>query len=178
MDPVKKDKIFHRQKGETFRPCTSSIPHMEVRSMRSPILLFTIGTILFVVGCQPTAAKEIPSTPAQRVPTQGDVSQMTPSFSSPSDGGIESLLKKAKQDLAQRFSIPESEINVIETKSVTWPDSSLGCPQEGFVYSQVLTPGYLIVLEYASNRYEYHAGKSADVLYCSNPQPPVPNDNT
>jgi hypothetical protein len=68
-------------------------------------------------------------------------------------------------------------ITLIEAKGVTWSDSSLGCPQEGFAYSQVLTAGYLIALEDANDRYEYHAGKGPNVFYCPNPQPPVPNDS-
>jgi hypothetical protein len=101
---------------------------------------------------------------------------MTP----PATFSLQNLTEIAKEDLAQRLSIPTTQISVIEAKAVTWSDSSLGCPQEGMVYAQVLTSGYLIVLGYSDNQYEYHAGKGPNVFYCPNPIPPVPNapDNT
>ena len=97
-----------------------------------------------------------------------------PTFSS-SIPGIESLIEKAKEDLAQQLSISTSQINLLEAQAVVWPDSSLGCPQPGMMYSQVLTPGYLILLGANNKDYEYHAGKGSDVIYCENPSPPVPD---
>ena len=79
--------------------------------------------------------------PAQ--PTQGDKPQMNPSLPTPSASGLEGLIEKAKEDLAQRLSIPISDISLVEAKAVIWSDSSIGCPQPGMMYAQVLTPGYL-----------------------------------
>ena len=103
------------------------------------------------------------------LPTQGDNSQMTPSVP-----GLQGLIEKAKEDLAKRLSITLVDIIVAEAAGVIWPDSSLGCPQKGMAYAEVLTPGYLILLEYANIKYEYHAGKGPDVIFCTNPTPPVP----
>jgi hypothetical protein len=103
------------------------------------------------------------------LPTQGDNSQMTPSVP-----GLQGLIEKAREDLAKRLSITVTEISVAEAAAVIWPDSSLGCPQKGMAYAEVLTSGYLILLEYANNQYEYHAGKGPEVFYCPNPTPPVP----
>jgi hypothetical protein len=87
---------------------------------------------------------------------------------------MQSLIEKTKEDLAKRLSITMAEIIVVEASEVVWPDSSLGCPQKGMAYLQVLTPGYLILLEYANNQYEYHAGKGLDFIYCTNPTAPLP----
>jgi hypothetical protein len=87
---------------------------------------------------------------------------------------MQNLISKAIDDLAQRLSIPASQINVLEASDVTWPNSSLGCPQSGIVYADVLTPGYLIVLNANGQNYEYHAGKSSDAFLCETPSPPVP----
>lgn len=93
---------------------------------------------------------------------------------------LQNLITTARDDLAGRLSIPPTNININEAREVTWSDASLGCPQAGMAYADVLTPGYLIVLEYAGNRYEYHAGRGPEILYCENPMPPVPGmpDNT
>jgi hypothetical protein len=62
----------------------------------------------------------------------------------------------------------------VKATSIVWPDSSLGCPQDSMVYAQVLTPGYLIVLETGGKVYEYHANRDTYVIFCENPSPPVP----
>lgn len=91
----------------------------------------------------------------------------------PADPRLQNLIEKAKADLAQRLSVPIDEIAVLEATTVTWPDGSLGCPQEGMVYAQVLTPGYLIRLQSGAQEFEYHASKGTTLIFCENPTPPV-----
>ncbi len=59
-------------------------------------------------------------------------------------------------DLARHLSIPAEQITVVHLEGVTWPDTSLGCPQPGMAYAQVLVEGYKVILEAANRRYEYH----------------------
>ncbi len=87
---------------------------------------------------------------------------------------LQSLIDQASQDLANRLPAATSNIRVVEAGEVVWPDASLGCPQPDMAYAEVLTPGYLVRLEYAGVLYEYHAGKAGDIFYCQNPTPPVP----
>ncbi len=75
--------------------------------------------------------------------------------------------------MAQRFSIPKDEIKVAAAYAVVWPDAGLGCSQSGMASAQVLTPGYLILLEYNAKTYEYHADKGTYVTYCVNPSAPL-----
>lgn len=98
---------------------------------------------------------------------------MTPLPSFPATPNLQSLIEKAKDDLAQRLSISITQINIMDAKEVTWSNSSLGCPQPGMLYADVLTPGYLILLSANGQDYEYHAGKSSAIFYCENPLPPV-----
>jgi hypothetical protein len=102
-------------------------------------------------------------------PTWGEGSNMTP-YPPP----FQALIEKAKADLASRLFRTVADIHVVEASAVTWPNSSLGCPQKGMQYAEVLTPGYLVVLEYAGRNYEYHAGQGLEVFFCINPTPPVP----
>lgn len=62
----------------------------------------------------------------------------------------------AVKDLAARLGISASNIIVAESREMTWPDASLGMPEPGMMYAQVLTDGFCIVLEAAGKRYEYH----------------------
>jgi hypothetical protein len=73
-------------------------------------------------------------------------------------------VSNAVADLAARLGVPASDITIVSVEAVEWRDASLGCPQPGMAYAQVITPGYLIVLEAGGASYEYHAGRSQAVL--------------
>ena len=92
----------------------------------------------------------------------------------PSAPEVQALIALAVEDLAKRLSIPADQIQLKEAAKVVWPDSSIGCPQPGMLYTDVLTPGYLILLSANGRDYEFHAGKGPQVIYCENPTPPVP----
>jgi hypothetical protein len=79
---------------------------------------------------------------------------------------IENLVIQAKQDLVDRLSILISQIEVLEAKSVVWPDASLGCPQPGMRYKQVRVEGVLIRLQANGQVYEYHSGGSRGLFLC------------
>jgi hypothetical protein len=130
------------------------------------------------VGCQANSdGRETPleniASPASP-PDQGDLTQMPSPTTTPSLTGLNALIEKAKEHLAQRLAVSANEIGLVEATGVTWPDSSLGCPKKGMLYTQVLTPGYLILLEYGGNTFEYHASSRDYVTTCENPSPPVP----
>lgn len=113
------------------------------------------------------------ATPLPAGPKQWDDMPKDPPLSIPRFPGLDVMIERAIADLAQRLSIPESQIETIETKEVAWPDASLGCPKPGIVYAQIPTPGYLVVLEVTGDEYEYHVDIHGNVLYCENPTPPI-----
>ena len=132
--------------------------------------------IVLFTACSPTSTPlSMPSEvqPVLNTP-EGEIPTMTPIPSLPHNPNLQSLVKNARADLAHRLNIPESEISVLEARDVVWPDSSMGCPQPGMLYTEVLTPGYLILLEANGQKYEYHAGKSSDIFLCEDPTPPIP----
>jgi len=121
----------------------------------------------------PTKEDDMPEDPSlPTVPPQWDDMPKDPPLTLPRASDPPVLIESAKADLAQRLSIPASQIKAIETKESAWPDASLGCPQPGIVYAQIPTPGYIIKLEYAGDEFEYHVGIHGNVLYCENPIPP------
>lgn len=91
---------------------------------------------------------------------------MTPSLTTPVDPGLQSLVEMAKEDLAQRLSIPVAQINLTEAKAVVWPDTSMGCPQPGMAYLQIPEDGALIVLQVNGISYEYHNGGNRGLFLC------------
>jgi hypothetical protein len=106
---------------------------------------------------QPSPTESAPT--AQPSPTQ-NVSTVTPV---PTQGGtnvqdatLEKLIELARADLMTHAHVSAAAITVKSTQSVEWSDASLGCPKLGVFYIQVITPGYLIVLEANGQTYEYH----------------------
>jgi hypothetical protein len=79
----------------------------------------------------------------------------------------------AVRDLARRTGVDPADIAVVSAEEVTWRDGSLGCPEPGMMYPQVLTNGSRVVLEADGRRYEYHAGGRRSAFLCENPEPPA-----
>ncbi len=115
-----------------------------------------------VPGGSPSPAE---STAAETPPTSL-VPPVTTAAGSPRE-------EAAVADLAERLGVDHEAILVVDARDVTWPDGSLGCPQPGMNYIQVLTEGYLVVLEADGQRYEYHGGADGPLTFCTDPQPPT-----
>ena len=98
---------------------------------------------------------------------------MHPSLSTPTDPGLQNLIELAIADLAARLAFTPSNILLLEAKSVTWSNSSLGCQQPGRAYAQILTPGYMILLKASDKIYEYHTNRGTRVILCENPSVPI-----
>lgn len=80
--------------------------------------------------------------------------------------GAETPLEAAINDLAAQTGLPPGQINQVSMEAVEWSDTSLGCPQEGYMYAQVITPGYKIILEAGGVQYEYHTDEGTHVVLC------------
>lgn len=80
--------------------------------------------------------------------------------------GTPPVVEQAKKDLAQRLNIAVQSIELVgRVEEVTWPDASLGCPEPGMLYAQVLTPGYRFQLATGGKIYQYHATNTT-VKFC------------
>lgn len=68
--------------------------------------------------------------------------------------------------LAEHNILPIKNIEVISVKAVQWPDSSLGCPQPGMMYAQVITSGYQVTLiaTTSGNTHAVHIGAGRAVV--------------
>ena len=97
---------------------------------------------------------------------------MTPPAPTPDNIALQGLIQTATADLASRLGIPADEITLAEFSEEEWSDSSLGCPQPGMSYLQVITPGYLIRLEANAQTYEYHSNRDTFFILCENSDSP------
>ena len=81
--------------------------------------------------------------------------------------GSDAAVAAAIADLVKQKNLQADEITVKTVETMEWPDTGLGCPQEGFMYAQVITPGYLITLEAQGQTYEYHTDEQGQsVILC------------
>ena len=78
----------------------------------------------------------------------------------------EEIVAAVAVDLAQQLGISSAQITVISVTAKTWSDASLGCPEPGMMYAQVLTPGYQMILEAGGNQYDYRADQSGNFKLC------------
>ena len=80
--------------------------------------------------------------------------------------GSEKALTAATADLAERTGLAASEVRLVSMEAVDWNDTSLGCPQEGYMYAQVITPGFRMILSVQGQQYEYHTDLAGNVVLC------------
>ena len=98
---------------------------------------------LAIAGCAPaqtvSAADENFATP----PGNG----MTPVTDQPVTPALE---ERALQIASRHLSVPVNELELVQIEPVDWRNSSLGCPQPGMEYMQVITPGHLALVRHES----------------------------
>jgi hypothetical protein len=61
--------------------------------------------------------------------------------------------------LAGELDVEEDRIQIDTIRAVNWPDSSLGCPQPGRAYLQVVTPGHKVTLRADGRVHVVHEAK-------------------
>lgn len=113
-----------------------------------------------VVTTTTTPASEEPSS------TETDSSELTPPTTGLIDSGLQPYIDVALDDLSGRLDVGAEDIVVVAAILTEWPDSSLGCPQPGMQYAQVLTDGSLITLAIDGDTYDYHAGGDTTPFLC------------
>ena len=77
------------------------------------------------------------------------------------------LLDDIITDLAERLEISADEISNIQARAVEWNDGSLGCPQPGLMYIQVITPGFRVVLLAKDQMFDYHTDTNSQFILCN-----------
>jgi len=118
-----------------------------------------------------------PSTPTED-PSRSTTSSPLTATPVPPDTGLalpagddidpgSTIVRAALADLAGRLDVETDQIAVLAARAVTWPDSSLGCPEPGVQYLQRITDGALVVLEVGGRRYQYHGG--IPLVLCEHP---------
>lgn len=85
-----------------------------------------------------------------------------------------SILDPILADAAERTGVPLTALVVVRSQFVEWPDGSLGCPEPGMLYPQVITAGYWVQIDAAGALLDYRAGDSGAFRLCETPAKGVP----
>lgn len=124
-----------------------------------------------LVGC--AAGTGTPATSDRAIPSPEPI----PSRAALASGGSHGLPASMVDDVIslaeEETGIDRSEIEVVLAEAVTWSDGSLGCPEEGMVYTQALVPGYRVILDIAGDELAFHAPESGEFFSCANPIAPA-----
>jgi hypothetical protein len=76
------------------------------------------------------------------------------------------VVRLARENLGQKLGLSPETVRLVSVEAVEWRDTSLGCPQPGMMYAQVITPGFRVVLEAGGEKYDYHADRGRFVVLC------------
>ena len=104
-----------------------------------------VACALSLAACQ---AEPLNTEKAKTVSPQGAVAQLE-------DEDMD-IARLAAETLAADLNIPVQKIEVDTVRAVDWPDTSIGCPQPGQAYGQVITPGHKITLRVDGQFYFVH----------------------
>ncbi|MHB0856343.1 MAG: hypothetical protein ACYC5M_02090 [Anaerolineae bacterium] len=69
---------------------------------------------------------------------------------------MQGSVELAIADLAAHLDVTADQVRVVEVQPTEFRDSSLGVPEEGMMYAQVITPGHVITLQVGDETYVYH----------------------
>jgi hypothetical protein len=135
-----------------------------MNQMRTFVSLALIGGLLTACGAGDSAET---TTTLGSVPTTVAGVTTTGFPGDPEvDPGLADSVAFAVSDLSERLRVPVSEVGVVSAQSVTWPDGSMGCPQEGEMYTQAVVDGYQIGLQHGDRFFAYHGANGDDPFLC------------
>jgi hypothetical protein len=137
------------------------LSRLNVKLLSTYVALLILG--LLVAACvAPGEGGETQAETPARTPTSQSSPLSSPLRTSPlpapsQETGTEQekAVTAAVQALSEKLEITAEEIQVLSVDRVQFRDSSLGCPQEGQMYLQVITPGYQVLLRVEGETYDY-----------------------
>ncbi len=159
--------------------------------MRKSIIAWVLAAAIIVTACSNAPAATQPTAPATQAPITTVVIVEAPTnpavspYPAPENGAypapgqptpeptseineatMQAMSDLARQKLAEELEISVDQIKVVIADPVFWSDASLGCPQPGMTYQQVITPGYRITLAVGNDLYIYHTDTVQTLVRC------------
>lgn len=115
-----------------------------------------------------------PKEPIQLIPTESPTAPEELITGETPQGILDMILADAVKNTGAEI----QNIEILRSQAVTWPDGSLGCPQEGMAYIQVLIEGYWVVLKIDGLEYDYRVSENGNFTLCKDSlQPEILPEN-
>ena len=122
------------------------------------VALLAMAAVGLLMACRGEAPPGSPGSGGQAPPqATAEVPDQQPATSN-------ELQSRARMVLAARLSVPAESLTLINDEAVQWPDASLGCPQGGMMYAQVITPGRRMTFRHNENTYEVHTADASSSI--------------
>lgn len=168
--PKKHSRFSKTGKTELFeRFLRHIIINQEFTTMKAMFNLLVLIGILFTTSCQPakTSTEKAPaptSTSNIQPPENNEGVDMIRCNRKPTSQNNDLTCKgKPRKKVQNQRGLNPSGLNPGNNLA---NNLSLGCPQTGFVYEQVLTPGFQMLFEAGGQSYSYHTDAASRVILC------------
>lgn len=154
-----------------------------VSRLTATLMLVALAMQACSSGAGPTAPVSgvaSPPVPVTLAPTTPAPSPLVASIEPPTaipgtnDAIPASYIEAAIADAASRAGVGPADVIVVSAQSRDWPSGALGCPVMGFMYTDMITPGYRIVVEAGGQSYDYRAAARGpgEIRLCDKPLGP------
>ena len=119
--------------------------------------------MMLVNACTPNGNSSMPEPTLNTEPTL-KAPLDTPVTFEPKLNKIKVL---ALTSLATQLEVEEISLKTTGIELVNWPNASLGCPKPGYLYAQVVTPGYRITFDLNGILYRIHSNlEGTSIVKC------------
>ena len=115
------------------------------------------------------AAESATAMPAAELGTPApQLNTPAPTANETVPGEIEAAARKF---LADELEVDKGDFKLDSSEGMAWSDASLGCPKQGFMYAQVITPGYKLTFDLAGASYAVHTNSDGShIVICGDGQ--------
>jgi hypothetical protein len=138
---------------------------MQLRT-RHIILIGILALALVACGprAQPTIVIETKDVTPTRTSPQPTPDELVPPESPIPTPPANPAVAAAIAHLVAELGLSPADVTVLSVEEMQWSDSSLGCPQPGMMYAQVITPGYRILLEANGETHDVHTDQTGTTI--------------
>lgn len=122
---------------------------------------FSAAVLVILTACSSAGVGETDQTTTALPDTSTTILDTLSSSTSPGEPR-DRVPPELLADAAQKLGVEEEQVAVLSLEEVTFDDSSLGCPEPGRVYAQVVTTGSVVVVGSTRETLEYHLADGAE----------------
>ena len=79
---------------------------------------------------------------------------------------LQSIVDGVTRDAVSRLRVDPGTVEVVSARQVTWSDGSLGCPEDGVMYTQALVRGFRVIVRAGGQEFDYHAAANGHFALC------------